>query len=176
MARRRRQGTGFQITTAIAAVLLLLILFVSVGYFVVETIPALPPDNRAVLGELEENRRLWSRQRPGAFRYVLDRDCVCADEVGRPYIVTERHGEREARYPVPVESASGAQLKNPSDPVWLDDIFERIVTADADGLVVSVRFDPSFGFPSRVVLSRGGEADEIVEEYELRDFEVLYER
>lgn len=138
--------------------------------------PALPPDNSEVLVELEDNRRLWSRQRPAAYRYVLDRDCICADDVKRPYIVTEQYGERESRYPVPVDSALGTQLMEPSDPVWLGDLFDRIIAADAEGLAISARFDPAFGFPSLVVLSRGVEADEIVEKYELRDFEVLYER
>ena len=62
----------------------------------------------------------------------------------------------------------------PTDPVWLDDLFQRIVDADAGELVVSARFDAALGFPSQVVIRRSGEAGEIVEEYEIRDFEILY--
>jgi hypothetical protein len=176
VARKYKIGSGFHITTPIAAVILLLILFVSVGYFVVETIPALPPDNSEVLGRLEAGRSLWARERPAAFRYVVERDCSCADEIRRPYIVTEQSGQRRAEYPIPVESTSGVQLREPTDPVWLDDVFDRIVEADAESLAVTARFDSSFGFPSRAVIRRGGEAEEIVEEYEIRDFEVLYHR
>jgi len=174
MARRQRKGGGFQITTPIAAVILLLILFVSVGYFVVETIPDLPPDNSEVLAELKRHRDLWARERPAGFRYVVDRECDCADDVKRPYTVTESGGKRQAEYPIPVEAASGEQLLAPSEPVWLDDIFQRIDDADAEKLAVTARFDASFGFPTQVVIRRAGESGEIVEEYEIRDFEITY--
>lgn len=176
MARKYKIGSGFHIITPIAAVILLLIVFVSVGYFVIETIPAVPPDNSEVLRRLETSRSLWARKRPVAFRYVVERDCSCADEIRRPYIVTEQSGQRRAEYPIPVESAGGAQLREPTEPAWLDDVFERIAEADAQSLAVTARFDSSFGFPSRVIIRRGAEADEIVEEYEIRDFEVLYRR
>ena len=174
MARRKRKVSGFQIATPIAAVILLLILFVSAGYFVVATISDLPPDNSEVLAQLRKNRDLWAREKPAGFRYVVDRDCDCADDVNRPYTVTEIGGDRQAEYPITVEAATGEQLMAPVDPVWLEDLFQRIIDADAGELVVSARFDAALGFPSQVVIRRSGEAGEIVEEYEIRDFEIIY--
>ena len=173
MARNRKPRYGFQITTPIAAVILLLIVFVSLGYFFVETIPGLPPDNSRVLQEMEERRAVWHERRPGRMRYVVDRDCDCASESNRPYIATESGRQRRAEFPVSVESDDGEQLQAPHDPVWIDDMFALISTADVQNQAVSARFHPEFGFPVEVVIRQKPDSTDTIAIYEIRDFENL---
>jgi hypothetical protein len=173
MARNRTPDYGFQITTPIAAVILLLIVFVSLGYFFIETIPGLPPDNGVVLKSAEENSRVWSAGRPAAFRYVVDRDCECASEEKRPYVVTERGSERQAVFPVPVEADDGTLLTEPADPVWIDDTFGLLEAADLQNQVVSARFNAEFGFPMSFTIRQNSSSADTITTYEIRDFEIL---
>ena len=173
MARNRKPKYGFQITTPIAAVILLLIVFVSLGYFFIETIPGLPPDNSVVMRELEDNRSIWRERRPGSIRYVIDRDCDCASESKRPYVATETGSQRWATFPVPVESDDGKQLVAPHDPIWIDDTFALISSADIQNQAVSARFHPELGIPVEIVIRQKPDSADTIATYEIRDIEIL---
>jgi len=173
MARSWKPKTPPQVTTPIAVLILLLILFVSAGYFFFMTDADLPPDNSEALAELEASRALWASRRPPAFRYVVDRDCDCSDETRRPYLATVGDATREARFPVPVDGEDGRLLTAPMQPVWIDDLFDLILSADAEGKAIAARFDTTWGFPSRVEIADGAD-DASPDVYEVRDFEVVY--
>jgi len=173
MSRKSWRKSGYQITTHLAVVILLVIMFVSVGYFLVIAQSDLPFEQDGLLAELEANRERWMTQRPAGFRYVVDRTCSCPVEEVKPFVVTEESGERTARFPLPVETSAGVVLTEPSSPIWLEDIFGQIEQAVRDGAVVSVRFDPARGFPMSVSIDfeRNDEGADIG--FEIRDFEVL---
>lgn len=173
MARRRKPKYGFHITTPIAAVILLLIVFVSLGYFILETIPGLPPDNSRVLREMKERRAVWRERRPESIRYVVDRDCDCASESRRPYVATETGGQKLAEFPVSVESDDGEQLQAPQDPIWIDDTFAVISSADIQNHAVSARFHPELGFPVEIIIRHKPDSTDTIATYEIRDIEIL---
>ncbi len=170
------RGGVYHSTTLIAVALLLLILFVSVGYFFLIPIQENTTEPTAAIGELEQNRDSWARERPLSFRYVVQRTCYCSREHVTPYVVTDRQGQRSAAFIASVESASGEFLDAPSDPIWISDIFN--LTAEAiesnDGAVIEVSFDRRFGYPQNVIIN-GRQPDSNMR-YEIRDFEVIEPR
>ena len=173
MARKRKPVYGFHITTPIAAVVLLMIVFVSLGYFFLETISGLPQDNGHVSQQLEANLAIWRGRRPASFRYVVDRDCDCPRETRQPYVVTEVGQERQASFPVPVESDDGKQLQGPTDPIWIDDTFTLIATAEAQNQAVTARFHPELAVPVEIIIRQNAESVDTIATYEIRDIEIL---
>ena len=168
MSRKYRPDGKYHVTSLVAVVLLVLVLFVSVGYFFFLA----KPDEQARLldlkAEFEARSAQWSRERPASFRYVVDRTCACPDEDDRAYVVTERAGERSAAFLIPVESVTGALITAPPRPVWIRDLFDLAGRALTSGEAVEVRYDPDYGFPEQLVLGPR-------EAYEVRDFEVARE-
>jgi hypothetical protein len=173
MTRKYQPTTRYEFTTHVAVVLLLLILFVSVGYFFFLG----KPDEHALRLELaaalETSLATWERQRPGAFRYVVDRSCDCPKEDSTRYIVTSRGGQREAEFPIPVESSAGIFIMVPPNPVWIEDIFGLAEEAVASGLAIEARYHQRYGFPEFVVIKPDEGAPGTFEKYEIRDFEAL---
>lgn len=167
-----RQGV-YQSTTLIAAVFLLLILFVSVGYFFLIPPPDEAPQQSAIIRELQENRLAWENSRPLSYRYVVERSCYCSQEYVTPYIATEEQGRKTAEFLVSVESGTGEFLSEPSEPLWISDIFDELAKAiEADAQpVVEVTYDSRYGYPASVNI-RYPQPDAGMR-YEIRDFEVL---
>ena len=147
MKHRSTRKPGFQHSTLIAGVMLLVILFVSVGYMFFLHQPGLSPDQEAALTELQNRRAEWQLERPPAFRYVVERQCAsCPLDYTEPFIVIE-------------------YLDEADNTAWIDGFFASIETAMLDGQTVPVRYDARFGFPDDFKI---GEEDTFI-----RDFEVL---
>ncbi|MEO1201202.1 MAG: DUF6174 domain-containing protein [Pseudomonadota bacterium] len=166
MKRGKRQRLPFQVTTLIAGALLLLILFVSAGYF----FWLMPVDDGAdgpsvVAGHYER----WREREPEAYRYVVRRSCDCAREFLAAYTVTVRDGVTTHRFPIPVEAGSGGFLESPPEPDTIDDVFAAIAEATEAGRDVTAGYDRELGFPVAVMIRdrRGNRG------WELRDFETL---
>lgn len=170
-----RQGS-FQSTTLIAGVVLLLILFVSVGYFF--QISGIAEDDSASkkLVELRSHADIWQNNSPRSFRYVVERLCTCSVVVTAPYIATEERGNRSATFNVAVESGDGEFLDSPPEPVWVTDIFDKIEAAiELHGeTTVDVSYDDTYGYPTRVDIRHL--RPETNMNYLIRDFEVLEHR
>ena len=116
MTRRKPLAGIYQLTTFLALVLLLLILFISAAYFFVIPTPEETPGNGDALAEVTANRGTWAAQRPASFRYVVDRDCYCDPAFVEPYIATEERGSKSAAFVIEIESASGDFISSPPDP------------------------------------------------------------
>ena len=133
MSRAYRPETKYQVTSLIAVVLLLLIVFVSVGYFFFLA----RPDQFAAQNELSrafaDATALWQERRPAAYRYVVDRQCNCPPEVDRAYVVTVDRDGRRAAFSIPVESSAGLLLDRPENPVWLETVVDDIARALESG-------------------------------------------
>ena len=169
MSKFYRPKTSYQITSHITVVLILLIVFVAVGYFFVLAKPGEEAGRAARLEELDTARARWDDRRPAAYRYVVDRACSCPDEDSRAYTVTVRSGERVARFPIPVESLDGTLIEAPPRPLSIADVFAIAARSIGEGEAVEFRFDPEFGFPEYLSLRSG-------DTFEVRDFEVDYDR
>lgn len=146
MKHRSTRKPGFQHSTLIAGVMLLVILFISVGYMFFLHQPGLSPEQEAALAELQTRRAEWELERPPAFRYVVERQCECPLDYIEPFTVVE-------------------YLDDPDNIAWIDGFFANIEAAMIDGQTVAVRYDARFGYPDDF---RIGEEDTFV-----RDFEVL---
>ena len=146
MKHRSVEKQGYQASTLIAAVLLLLILFVSVGYLFFLHQPGLTVAQEAALTELRTRRSEWELERPPAFRYEVERSCECPLDYTEPFIVVE-------------------YLDDPENQAWLDEFFIAIEAAMLDGQDVTVRYDSRFGYPDDFTIG--------AEETFVRDFEVL---
>jgi len=173
MQHRPRKKTRFQATTLIAGVVVILILFISVGYFF--TITERPPDGeqQQVLAALRSNNELWQINRPASYNYIVERDCVCPAEYTRPYAVTVDRGVRTASYVLTTDEAVVGATKNPPEAVWLDDLFMIATRSAARHDKVDVIFDPRFGYPSSVTINSTNTAIGRFAAYRVRDFEVI---
>jgi len=146
MKHRAPRKPGFQPTSLIAGVLLLLVVFVSVAYFFFLASSGLSPEQENVLTHLNDRRDEWRARRPPAFRYEIERECECPLDYIEPFTVIEYRDD-------------------PENQAWIDDYFERIEEAIRGGSNVTVRHDPRFSYPNDFRI-----ADE---QTYIRDFEVL---
>lgn len=146
MKHRSGRKTGFQPTSLIAGVLLLLILFVSVVYFFFLHQPGLSPEQEAAVVELRARRTEWQDERPPAFRYEVERQCECPLDYIEPFTVVEYLDESDNR-------------------AWIDEFFTLLEAAMLAGEPVSVSYDARFGYPNDFTVDH--------EDTFVRDFEVL---
>jgi hypothetical protein len=167
-----RQGV-YESTTLIAVVLLLLILFVSVGYFFLIPQPGEPPHQSTLIRALQQNQSVWENSRPLSYRYVVQRSCYCSKEYVTPYIVTEESGRKTAEFLVSVETGTGEFLSEPPEPVWISDIFGELTKAIESEVqpVVEVIYDGRYGYPASVDIQYPQPDTNM--RYDIRDFEVL---
>jgi len=146
MKHRSGRTTGFQSTSLITGASLLLILFVSVGYFFFLHQPGLSPDQKSALVELHERRAEWEDERPPSFRYEVERQCDCQLDYIEPFTVVE-------------------DLNEPDTRAWIDEFFAMIEETMLAGAPVSVSYDARFGYPNDFTIAN--------EDTVVRDFEVL---
>ena len=146
MKHRSPRKAGFQPTSLIAAALLLLLVFISVGYFFFLTEPRLSADQQAMLEELQLRRSEWLEKRPPAFRYDVQRECECPLDYTEPFHVIE-------------------YLDDADNQSWIDNYFDQLELAIASDDTHSIRYDPRYSYPNDFQI-----ADEQVF---IRDFEVL---
>ena len=155
----------FQPTTLIAGALLLLILFVTAGYF----FWLIPATTGGLPDPVERHAARWKANTPEAYRYVVRRSCDCARDVLAPYVVTVSGGETTFAFPIPVEAPGGGFRDAPADPDTIADVFAAIRRASVAGNDASAGYDRRFGFPVAVTIrSPSGTLG-----WEIRDFEVL---
>lgn len=173
MQHRPRKKTSFQLTSLIAVVVLMVILFISVGYFFV--IPHLTDTGaqEKLLASLQANDELWQTNRPVSYRYVVERECDCALELMRPYVVTVARDLRTAQYLVTGSADSLGISEEPPEVVWLEELFAKTAEAVLHAKEVEVIFDPRFGYPSSVRINSSNRSTASFEVYGVRDFEVL---
>jgi len=146
MKHRSWRKTGYQPTSLIAAVLLLLLIFVFAGYFFTLYESGLSPEQETLLARLQENRLAWQEKRPPEFRYVVQRDCECPLDYTEPFTVIE-------------------YLDEPDNQAWIDGFFATIEKAILDEVAITVSYDPRFNYPNDFAIA--------AEQTFVRDFEVL---
>ena len=173
MTRRKPLAGIYQITTFLALVLLLLILFVSAAYFFVIPGPDRSGHDGDALAEVAANRSTWESIRPAAFRYVVDRDCYCDRTYVEPYVATEEPGGRSAAFTIEIETPGGEFIAVPPDPVWMDDLFDLVEQSVREEKHVEVAYDKEFGFPNSILVHPAPRQPDSVYRVEVRDFETL---
>lgn len=146
MKHRGGRRPAFQATALIAGVVLLLFVFVSVGYFFFLAEQGLSTAQQDLMLQLQTRRDEWREKRPPAFRYEIERDCECPLDYIEPFTVVEYRDD-------------------PDNQAWIDDYFARLEAAIVAGGDVGIRYDPRFSYPNDFHI-----ADE---QTFIRDFEVL---
>lgn len=160
MKHRPPKKGSYQVTTFIAVLLLLFIVFVSVGYFFMIAEPKIDPQRTELRDQFERNRGLWASRRPIAFQYHVSRRCNCADDFQRPYRVTEGRGAPLVDYVSPLETASPGAGTVPPEPLRIAQLFDLIATELDSAHALDVSFDPAFGFPTRIDLDPSPAVDD----------------
>lgn len=173
MTRRKPLAGIYQLTTFLALVLLLLILFISAAYFFVIPSPEEAPGHGDAVAEVTAKRSTWAAQRPASFRYVVDRDCYCDPAFVEPYVATEERGSKSAAFVIEIESASGDFISSPPDPVWIDNLFDLIERSLLDEMVVEVEYDKDLGHPVSILVHPDPPPPDSVYRVEVRDFEII---
>jgi len=167
------QQSRFQATTLIAGVVLLLVLFVSVGYFFTIVDRTASQEHEKLLTEIRANEERWQSSRPASYRYVVDRNCICPSEYTEPYRVTVERGARTTEY-LPMRGDDSTRTQSvPPAAVGLEELF--VVAADAvtGSSPVDVVFDSRFGY---VATLRLGGPNSLIGRpltISVRDFDVL---
>jgi hypothetical protein len=172
MTRRKPLAGIYQLTTFLALVLLLLILFISAAYFFMIPAPEGAAEQGDLLAEVAAQRSTWESAQPASFRYVVDRDCYCDPAYVEPYVATEEHGSKLAAFVIEIESASGEFISTPPRPVWIDDLFDLIEQSVRDEKYVEVEYDDNFGFPVSILVHPDPPPPDSMYRVDVRDFEI----
>ncbi len=173
MTRRKPLAGVYQLTTFLALVMLLLILFISAAYFFFVPAPDAPWDDRDLLAVLEQNRATWEAERPVSFRYVVDRDCYCGRTYVEPYVAIEERGRKSAAFAIEIETPTGEFISAPPGPVWIDDLFDFIEQSMRQEKSVDAEYHKDLGFPVSIVVNPEPMPPDSVFRVEVRDFETL---
>ena len=147
--RMTPKGT-FQTTSLIAVAVLLLILFVTAGWFLIIPAENESDTNSAHTDALHDNRALWLEQRPPAYSYVIDRDCACDQYHSEPYRAMELTDGKSATFPTHALEKLGDRNAMPGNPVWISDVFRAIEVAISNGTLDEVDYDYTLGHPTLV--------------------------
>jgi hypothetical protein len=172
MTRKKPLAGIYQLTTFLALVLLLLILFISAAYFFMIPAPDKTPAHEDLLEKLSASRNTWESGRPASFRYVVDRDCYCDPAYVEPYVANEERGSKSAAFVIEIESSTGEFISAPPKPVWIDDLFDLIEQSVGDEERVEVEYDKDLGFPVSILVHPDASPPDSVYRVEIRDFEI----
>lgn len=128
------------------------------------------------LAELAQRRETWARTKPEYYAYRFARSCYCSPSATLPRtIFVDADG---IRYEIAEADAARYQLRHiPRDDLMsIEQVFESVENALEKADTVSVDYDRSYGFPTRLwVDSYSGAIDD---EYTIQttDFRTLIVR
>jgi hypothetical protein len=89
------------------------------------------------------NRQLWERQGMDDYRYTYSVVCFCPER--GPVRVTVRDGRiTEVQNADPNARVAATQLQ----VLTVDDVFDRIEEAEANGTHTSIQYHPTLGYPT----------------------------
>jgi hypothetical protein len=120
--------------------------------------------------ELATAQARWQREGPASYRITIARSCECLPEMSGPVVVTVVDGLVTARQDVRTGAASSTLYASLFPSV--EGLFGKIESAVEEGSrTISVRYDPVYGFPTRILIDGDGawgNDDEVV--YTVGDF------
>lgn len=171
MKHRPWRRERFQITSLLAVVALLMIVFLTSAWFFFTASPPVPEETARAIAQLHAQKEIWNNAKPASYRYVVERDCACALTFTTPYLAFEDRGAKSVRFSDLDLARFDDDIAVPDDPVWIDDLFASIERSFERGDALTVRYDPRYGFPTFV----GRVTEESSDEFRIsvRDFEVL---
>lgn len=174
MKHRPARKASYQLINFIAILLLMFIVFVSVGYFFMIDTSKPDPRHAGLRDELGRNLELWESRRPAAYSYRIARRCDCGPDHLRPYRVTEDGDEPRFEYASPLAGGPDGVDGSPPEPLRIADLFGLVGSSLGRGEAIEVSYDPAFGFPTRLVLdgpaAAGGELTVDVYDFEVSEY------
>ncbi|MEM1175872.1 MAG: DUF6174 domain-containing protein [Pseudomonadota bacterium] len=162
---------AFQIATLLAGVVLLLIVFVSAGYFF--TLGEIGATKPPIVAELERQEALWRASEPTYYGYTVDRECYCAADYREPYTVTIDGGLRSFGYSRGLQAANPGAPQTPPEPVTIDDLFQLLHNAATQADTLSVSYDSEFGYPETIRIDWQEALADEEQYFTIRDFRRL---
>ena len=168
MARRSPSTGVYQTTALLAVVLVLVIVFVAAGYFLV-----LPKSHSAMLEELQHNRGLWNRRAPDTFSYVIDPECVCVPKDTEPYSVLDENGYLTAKFESLSHMTSGSDDSVPRNVLSIHGAFKLVEKGIDEAGHLQVQYDDSYGFPADVMIYWSQQGADDYEGFRIYDFEAI---
>lgn len=171
MKHRPARKTSYQLTNFIAVLLLLFIVFVSVGYFFMVDTSSTDPRRAELRAEFDRNLELWESRRPAAYSYHVARRCACGADHLRPYRVSARGDQARFAYASPLAGGPADVEGTPPEPMRIADLFRVVDDFLDQAESIEVSYDPAFGFPTRLVLDRTAAIDDELR-VDVYDFEI----
>jgi hypothetical protein len=98
---------------------------------------------------LNENRSLWQREGPDDYSFTYEVQCVCAPVVAGPFNVTV-----EGDTIVASETPTAEESETAPNVRTIDGLFDLIEASIDDVTKVEVVYDPTLGYPTRIVLMK----------------------
>lgn len=93
-------------------------------------------------------RQLWERQRMDDYRFVLTRECFCLGR-GPVQVIVRDDRVAETRDPQTGAAISGDAAIG---VMTIDQLFDRIAEAEANGEHTEVQYHPTLGYPTDAVI------------------------
>ena len=146
---------AYQSSALVAAVLLVVIIFVTAPYFTTIPQPEFSEQQEFLLAELYAKKQRWEESRPVSFGYVVERKCACPIEHMKPFPVVEDLDARNIRVS------------------WIDDFFIAIEEAILESAQVAVTYDALYSFPVGISISYPDGPEDSWQEIYIREFDIL---
>ena len=146
---------AYQSSALVAAVLLVVIIFVTAPYFTTIPQAEFSEQQELLLAELYAKKQRWEESRPVSFRYVVERKCACPIEHTKPFPVVEDLAAKNLRVS------------------WIDDFFIAIEDAILDSAHVAITYDALYSFPVAIVISYPDGPEDSWREIYVRDFDII---
>lgn len=162
---------AFQTATLFAGVVLLMIVFVSVGYFFT-IVDAPPPEDPAAI-DVATREAQWVQNQPARYRFTVERECYCPPEYRKPFTVTVENGLRSFSYSRTFEQSTTGATPAPPEPVAVDDLFRLLHNAARYADSLSVSFHSEFGYPEIIRVDWSDHRADDEQAFIIRDFQAL---
>ncbi|MGH9186917.1 MAG: DUF6174 domain-containing protein [Acidimicrobiales bacterium] len=113
--------------------------------------------------QFARQRVRWEQERPDRYMFSLSRECFCPRDVTAARTVTVDGDEV-----VDVEPPDAGE-----QALTIDDLFEIVIQALADGDDVTVSFDERRAFPTSIAIDPSADVADDESGYRVEDFEAL---
>ena len=162
----------FQVTTLLAGVMLLMILFITVGYFF--TLPVTVSGPVAKMSESELQWARWQELRPTRYEYIVERGCFCTPAYREPYVVRVDRNLRTFSYSRKLEDLNPNLPAKPPNPLSIKDIFVLLVRAETDAATLSVLYNSEFSYPETIRIDWNQSQTDEEQYFVIRDFRTVH--
>ena len=166
-------GGLLESTAHLAVVVLLLALFLTIGYFFFVADYEVAPDRQGPLRKVDESRAAWEATKPAEFAYVIRRSCFCPSRITQPFQVTESSGILRATVSGGPPSDSASDLLALPDTLSIDSLFDLLANAVREADRIEVAYDETFGYPAEIHIDWSIQSVDDEDRYRIEQFTII---